>query len=495
MNGMHIQFIVSHEWSGYIDKILGMRSAIENEDIPNDAVICFIDAYDVLVNDSADTLLQKFQSFNADLVFGAEMSCYPDRFSNREFHTNRRRSMNHYLNSGGYIGYKYAVMRCLYWKPDPLIFDMCVDGGDQAYFIEFYLSAHESSTFSVVLDHESRIFQNMHLVSWSDIQFRNGHVENFALCGLVKPVFIHFNGGTWQLNYKTIHADLKNIMPVFIEKMKGSRISPLPLTLSEYTQILTRTCFPRLQVHTKEISKISNRNQKRVFDYLGAVYYINLDKRKDRLREIQQELFDYDLLFHERDIGSVPVCRRFTAIERSEPGKGIVGCTCSHLAVLREARDSRYSSILILEDDFQFCVSKPVFCENLRKLFMSGIDFQVCMLSYKLEDSRDVDGFRYGSISDTSLDCGGSFLRKVLAASSASAYIVHESMYDRLIDLYEWAIPLLDETDEHWNYANDQVWKRLQSDPAVNWYAFTERIGKQRSGYSDNSEMIMDYDC
>ena len=177
--------------------------------------------------------------------------------------------------------------------------------------------------------------------------------------------------------------------------------------------------------------------------------------------------------------------RRFSAIDRPEPGKGIVGCTCSHLAVLREARERNYSSVLIFEDDFEFCVSAEVFYENLCKLFYSGIEYHVCMLAYKLEDSREIKAEKLGS----------TFLRKVLAASNASAYIVHASMYDRLIALYEWAIPLLDETNEHWIYANDQVWKRLQCEPGVKWYAFIERIGRQMCGYSDNAESYMEYDC
>jgi hypothetical protein len=85
------------------------------------------------------------------------------------------------------------------------------------------------------------------------------------------------------------------------------------------------------------------------------------------------------------------------------------------------------------------------------------------------------------------------FLQKVVEAQTASGYIVHESFYDRLIELYEWAIPLLEQTREHWNYANDQCWKKLQ--PASKWYAFSTRCGRQRAGYSDNSDQYEDHDC
>ena len=85
------------------------------------------------------------------------------------------------------------------------------------------------------------------------------------------------------------------------------------------------------------------------------------------------------------------------------------------------------------------------------------------------------------------------FLTKVIEAQTASGYIIHHTFYDKMIELYEWAIPLLDQTKQHWNYANDQCWKRLQ--PHANWYCLTTRCGRQRAGYSDNSEQFEDHDC
>jgi hypothetical protein len=82
------------------------------------------------------------------------------------------------------------------------------------------------------------------------------------------------------------------------------------------------------------------------------------------------------------------------------------------------------------------------------------------------------------------------FLDKVIEAQTASGYIVNNSMYDKLIELYEWAIPLLESTKQHWIYSNDQIWKKLQKNNK--WYCFTTRIGKQRPSYSDNGETWAD---
>ena len=85
------------------------------------------------------------------------------------------------------------------------------------------------------------------------------------------------------------------------------------------------------------------------------------------------------------------------------------------------------------------------------------------------------------------------FLHKVLEVQTASGYIINEKMYNKLIELYEWAMPLLESTKQHWIYANDQIWKKLQ--PSANWYLFTTRIGKQRPSYSDNGEAWCELNC
>lgn len=200
--------------------------------------------------------------------------------------------------------------------------------------------------------------------------------------------------------------------------------------------------------------------------FLDRILYINLDRRKDRQIEIENELKMYDLF---------DKSERIVAVDRPEKGKGIVGCTCSHLNALKLAKQRGYKYVLILEDDFQFVLSKEEVEMELSQLFSMNESFEVCMISYNLKQ-----GIPYNE-----------FLTRVIEAQTASGYIVHESFYDKLIELYEWAIPLLDETMQHWIYANDQIWKRLQ--PTAKWLCFNRRLGIQRASYSDNSENFEDY--
>ena len=205
-----------------------------------------------------------------------------------------------------------------------------------------------------------------------------------------------------------------------------------------------------------------------VSKYIDKIIYINLEHRTDRRLEIEDELNGFGLTYE-----------RFNAI--ANPGFGILGCGLSHLTLLKLARDNKWKNILIFEDDFIFLVDKEEFEKNINLLFdiENPVDFDVCMLSYNIIKSEPSEKYP--------------FLHKVLEVQTASGYIINEKMYNKLIELYEWAMPLLESTKQHWIYANDQIWKKLQ--PSANWYLFTTRIGKQRPSYSDNGEAWCELNC
>ncbi len=190
---------------------------------------------------------------------------------------------------------------------------------------------------------------------------------------------------------------------------------------------------------------------------IEKVFFINLDKRTDRREEIENELKKMDI-----------VAERYPAIYT--PESGIVGCGYSHLNVLKMAKEQNVKNVLILEDDFEFIISKEEFEEELEHFFNTIPDYDVCMLGYIVQQSEEVNN--------------NPKIRRLLNAQTASGYIVNGNYLDTLIELYSWAIPALERTNEHWNYANDHVWKQLQ--PNGKWYYFVNRIGKQRRSYSDN---------
>jgi glycosyl transferase family 25 len=198
---------------------------------------------------------------------------------------------------------------------------------------------------------------------------------------------------------------------------------------------------------------------------IEKIFYINLNKRTDRREQIETELQQYNLY---------DKAERFPAIHT--PDQGILGCTMSHLAVFKLAKEREYEHVLILEDDFYFIIDSQEFENTLSEFFNAKIPYNVCMISYHIQRSEPTEYH---------------FIKKVIEAQTASGYIIHKSFYDTLINLYEDAVPKLRDTNHHWLYANDQVWKQIQ--PNSLWYALETRCGKQRDGYSDNSNKYQTY--
>jgi glycosyl transferase family 25 len=187
-------------------------------------------------------------------------------------------------------------------------------------------------------------------------------------------------------------------------------------------------------------------------------FYINLDYRTDRRVEIERELADKEIC-----------AERFPAI-RTRPGS--IGCSLSHLAVLKLARERGYESVMIFEDDFRFLISKEEWESLIKKLPSS---YDVVMLSYNI-----ILAYPHDDIFDA-----------VFEAQTASGYIVHSRFYNTLIARWEDGLRLLANTGMHWMYALDQYWKGVQ--PQYQWYAFKTRIGVQRPGFSDLVGKVVDY--
>lgn len=255
---------------------------------------------------------------------------------------------------------------------------------------------------------------------------------------------------TWEVS--TYQADHNNSIldiphSIFVRKY-----------IRDYTRKNTRKkkTIEQTLENTPDNTTLEPPTKSNVHKYIDKVIYINLEHRKDRKEEIERELNSMNIEYE-----------RFNAI--SNPDFGIVGCTQSHLEIFKMAKEKGYKNILIFEDDFKFIVSKKLFEEQIELLYNSQLKFDICMLGYRLLKTKPCHEFP--------------FLQKAIDVDTTSGYIINESMYDKLIDLYSWTLPLLIDTKKHWIYALDQIWKLLQS--ISKWYVFNTRIGIQRPSYSD----------
>lgn len=236
--GLHINYITQPAWNGFFDKVKYMLTAIK--DLPDDDIICFVDGFDVLaVCGSEDEITEKFKSYNCELLFGAELNCWPGNYKEFYPEMNYIKSGYKYLNSGGFIGYKRAVMALYTWKPLEQIAHICKNYSDQGYAKEYFF-AHYKTGYGLLLDWKALIFQNMFSVDWNEIHIEGGRVVNSLLDS--KPCFLHFNGDSWLTN------NGGNIMPAFVDKLNYSAANSGIIKFTEFTQNFSHSYFKRSQV-------------------------------------------------------------------------------------------------------------------------------------------------------------------------------------------------------------------------------------------------------
>jgi GR25 family glycosyltransferase involved in LPS biosynthesis len=111
---------------------------------------------------------------------------------------------------------------------------------------------------------------------------------------------------------------------------------------------------------------------------IDKIYYINLEHRIDR-----KEQFEKQITTHFANSILESRIERFPAIKHNQ---GLLGCSMSHLEVIKKAKLTCARYIIVFEDDFEFIVSRETFLTNLEQLFQQvendGFDFKVVMLAY-----------------------------------------------------------------------------------------------------------------
>jgi hypothetical protein len=212
MFGSHVNCIFEDKWDGYHDKIFNLLKNIK--DVPDNEIICFIDGYDLFVNSNTDEIITKFLNYNCDLLFGAELNCFPENESlKKKMEAIKCLTKYRYVNSGGYIGYASAIRKLLTWKSPTEIKKICEEGTDQLYFAEYFIANN------VQLDYRQKIFQNMYRVSWREISVKNNRFYNKKIDEY--PCFVHFSGGSGITKFSK-----RSVIPTlleFIEQNDGKR--------------------------------------------------------------------------------------------------------------------------------------------------------------------------------------------------------------------------------------------------------------------------------
>ena len=217
---LNIEIIPWNHWNGFTDKIYAMKQVLEF--IPDEDIVCFVDAYDVLCMSNEQEILEKFFSCNSEIVLSSEVNCYPGE-NQSSYDQIQSTTAYKYVNSGGYIGYARALRQMFAWKTDQEIEDMCTLGGDQHFFTQYYLHDYDEMSPHVCLDEFQRIFQSLYKVPLRSFVFLEGRLYNHSM--KTYPCFVHFNG-FHDYRREIIHNETGErvlAMQQFIENMKKSR--------------------------------------------------------------------------------------------------------------------------------------------------------------------------------------------------------------------------------------------------------------------------------
>lgn len=187
-------------------------------------------------------------------------------------------------------------------------------------------------------------------------------------------------------------------------------------------------------------------------------YYINLNHRTDRNNNLLKQFQLYKIDNYER-------------IEANDGnGRPVLGCAKSHILALNKFIDSKEDQAIILEDDFQFKISRDKYEEQLNSLFSSNIDFNIVLLAGNVIKSKPFN----------------SFLHSCINVQTTSGYIISKKFAPVLLTNFIQASLKVKPIDRHW--------KSLQK-PKNNFFIFSPKCGKQSPGYSDIMKKKVNYRC
>jgi len=208
-----------HPWRDPMEGLAGMpKIQLVNEYLataPDDAIILYLDGYDTFFADTPLNVLERYQQMGADIVFGAENECWPDKNTDDKWSDTGTKYK--YLNSGCYIGTAKALHSFI-----SLPITEPANGDDQLYCQQRYLAMFGVETdYSVLLDFEAYIFQNHD----KNVEVINNQLWNKETncCGCI----YHGNGG---VDAKDFFVEMARKFG--FTKSEAEVVSPYYLTLN-----------------------------------------------------------------------------------------------------------------------------------------------------------------------------------------------------------------------------------------------------------------------
>lgn len=229
-------------------------------------------------------------------------------------------------------------------------------------------------------------------------------------------------------------------------------VNGLPCTLRVTLRLLSRSAKRPKPDETNE-------------DYRGGglrelvsnhfAFVINLQARKDRRFQFGREF--------SRLIGAQPL--RFSAIRKKN---GHLGCSMSHLEVLKRAKAEGLPFVAVFEDDIEFIGNSE------------SLDLGI---STFLQDGR-IDVLLFTHRTRSFLPRLRSGLRLVTGSLTTAGYLAKNRAFGDLIAVAETSSVMLQQGVVPEKAAIDVLWQELQCKSLI-FVTFEARLARQRASWSD----------
>jgi GR25 family glycosyltransferase involved in LPS biosynthesis len=216
----------------------------------------------------------------------------------------------------------------------------------------------------------------------------------------------------------------------------------------------------------ENIVKIDESDIKEIGD-IKHIFYINLATRPDRKIYVENQIKQVGLK-----------AKRFNAIRHKY---GAVGCSLSHLSLLKYAKNNNLEHILIMEDDITF-LDPLQFIHNINKCLSKQKDYDVLLIAGNNMGDYEI------------LD---EYCAKVKFCQTTTGYLVKKHYYDTIIKNYEESIKNLMKYISTKNvklinyFSIDCYWFHLQNKD--NWFLVTPLTITQKTDYSNIEKKYVNY--
>jgi procollagen-lysine,2-oxoglutarate 5-dioxygenase len=224
-------------------------------------IVMFTDSYDVIVTGNAEAIIKRFNNLNANIVFSAEMFCWPDDNLSKKYPPTD--SPYKYLNSGGIVGFAKDIYDLLRAHP---IKD---SDDDQLFYTDLFLNESLRQKYHMKLDNKAEIFQNL-FGAQNDVELKHdpvsGHLQLYNTKFETQPVIVHGNGlSKVELN------SLANYLVPYVPLSPELKTATLPtILIAAFVPIPT----PFLEEFLKKIESLNYpKNKLSLYIYNSVEYH------------------------------------------------------------------------------------------------------------------------------------------------------------------------------------------------------------------------------